>query len=180
MRCSNKDGPDVPPPSRPCLVQENGYVYARGQAFSSFGNKAFTASTTAMTFVPGPVRPAGEFRVLRRPAPHAAGQSESRALAAYGLAIDDIPHRPHQPVHRSASREFRPREAGLNDQPQRSVRDARELQESDRGLKERCRGPAFGRRDRRGGAERSAPRPQSGTTILPFSLKPSAAMRCRP
>ena len=75
MRCSNKDGPDVPPPSRPCLVQENGYVYARGQAFSSFGNKAFTASTTAMTFVPGcfehendgkgPVLPAGEFRVLR-------------------------------------------------------------------------------------------------------------------
>src|ERR1700722_14830360 len=53
VRCSNKDGPDVPPPSRPCLVQENGYVYARGQAFSSFGNKAFTASTTAMTFVPG-------------------------------------------------------------------------------------------------------------------------------
>ena len=43
----------MPPPSRPCLVQENGYVYARGQAFSSFGNKAFTASTTAMTFVPG-------------------------------------------------------------------------------------------------------------------------------
>ena len=47
----------------------------RGQAFSSFGNKAFTASTTAMTFVPGcfehendgkgPVLPAGEFRVLR-------------------------------------------------------------------------------------------------------------------
>ena len=35
---------------------------------------------------------------------------------------------------------------------QRSARDARELQESDRGLKERCRGPAFGRHDRRGGA----------------------------
>ena len=138
MRCSNMDGPDVPPPGRPCLVRENGYVYAAGRPFQVSATKPSLASTTAMTFVPGCfehendgkgrfAQPASsEFSGGQRPTLRVKVNRErspptvSRSMTSRTDLTNQYTDLPQE--------NFEPREAGLNDQPQRSARDARELQ----------------------------------------------------